>query len=76
MGMMQSILIAVLVFSLSAILAFACAFTATTLYISFKRRPIRRYHFDQPADSYHIRRDQELDSSTPTGIDGESAKWR
>lgn len=75
MIILQHICILILVFCLSCLLSFACAFTATSLYIHWKRRPVQRYHFTEPAEPRAIRRDTRLDSDLPTGVDGASARW-
>lgn len=76
---MIAFLLLLLTAAVTFALSFAVAFTAISLYIAWKRRDIPKYAYSQPADPYEIRRDRELDRTTPESpIDGSGAvkNWK
>lgn len=61
--------------SAALLLSFVASFAAVSIYIYYKRRPRRRYRYHTPAEPPSVRRDMELNTDLPTGVDGDSARW-
>jgi len=57
------------------LLSFAAAFSICSAYIHHKRKTRRRYHYHKPAEPPSLRRDMELNTDIPTGVDGDTARW-
>lgn len=71
---MIAFLLLVLTAAITFVLSFALTFTVVSLYIVWKRREIPKYAYSQPAEPYEIRRDCELDRTTPKSpVDGSGA---
>lgn len=76
---MIAFLLVLLTAAITFALAFAIAFTAVSLFIAWKRRDIPKYAYSKPADPYEVRRDRELDRTSPeSSVDGSAAakNWK
>ena len=57
------------------LLSFVLSFALASAYLYYKRKTRHRYHSHRPAEPPSLRRDMELNTDMPTGVDGDSARW-
>lgn len=70
---MGAVIIILLAFVITLIVAFTVTFTAVSLYINWRRRERPKYHYTEAADIYHVSHQSELTDTQRSSVDASNA---